>query len=393
MLWLDQDQVILIDVKAKYAKPYVRSHAELEELLQDPTVVQHVAGEPYRRVKRAESDIPPKLLAKRDRRWAVVGPIVELPNGEPNPAAFDVTERERLITAAIAAFTATGQSPPPRESIIAWMTRYWQRGMTKNALVPDYDRCGGKGKPRDAAPHAAHTGRLYKHTILTGEPAGIAITGDVLTILVKGFVYYEKMRRKSFTEALNWVWAMFFSLGVEVDKDGTVIPQLMAPHERPTNRQFRYHYDRYRKGDLTRSLKRTKGERAFNLRHRSLSGGGATQRANGPGALFLIDAFIGDLYLRSALAFYHLRLIGRPIGYYVVDVFSRMIVGISVELEGPSWFGMAGALENTASDKVAFCARYNITITPDMWPCQHLPDALLGDRGELISRNAGNLRK
>jgi hypothetical protein len=72
--------------------------------------------------------------------------------------------------------------------------------------------------------------------------------------------------------------------------------------------------------------------------------------------------------------------------YVVIDVFSRMIVGLYIGLEGPSWVGAMMALANTAADKVAFCRQFGRQIEPEDWPCHHLPATLLGDRGEIESR-------
>lgn len=49
------------------------------------------------------------------------------------------------------------------------------------------------------------------------------------------------------------------------------------------------------------------------------------------------------------------------------------------------------ALENAATDKVDYCAKYGIEITEDEWPCHHLPKFIVGDRGEMKSRNSNNL--
>ncbi|TFI52625.1 hypothetical protein BLD44_020400 [Mastigocladus laminosus UU774] len=77
--------------------------------------------------------------------------------------------------------------------------------------------------------------------------------------------------------------------------------------------------------------------------------------------------------------------------YLVVDVFSRLIVGFSVSLEGPSWLGAMLALENATTNKVKFCQEYGIEIAEAQWPSHHLPEAILADRGELLSDNANNL--
>jgi hypothetical protein len=76
--------------------------------------------------------------------------------------------------------------------------------------------------------------------------------------------------------------------------------------------------------------------------------------------------------------------------YPVQDVFSRLITGITVTLEGPSWLGAMLALENTASDKTSFCQGFGIDDV-EWWPARHLPEAILADRGELEGYNADNL--
>lgn len=59
-----------------------------------------------------------------------------------------------------------------------------------------------------------------------------------------------------------------------------------------------------------------------------------------------------------------------------------MITGIYVGLEGPSWLGAMMALDNMVSDKVQFCKKYGIDINEEQWPCHHLPEIIIADRGE-----------
>jgi hypothetical protein len=109
----------------------------------------------------------------------------------------------------------------------------------------------------------------------------------------------------------------------------------------------------------------------------------------GPGAQFQVDATVGDVYLVSQ--FDSDNIIGRPVLYFIIDAFSRMVTGMSVGLEGPSWSGLAAAITNMAADKVAFCKQYGIEISESDWQCRHVPASLLGDRGELMSKNADTL--
>ena len=45
------------------------------------------------------------------------------------------------------------------------------------------------------------------------------------------------------------------------------------------------------------------------------------------------------------------------------------------------------ALVNAASDKVKYCAEYGIEITQEQWLAHHVPEVILGDRGELAGKN------
>jgi putative transposase len=88
---------------------------------------------------------------------------------------------------------------------------------------------------------------------------------------------------------------------------------------------------------------------------------------------------------------YGIRIIGRPVIYVVIDVFSNLIVGISVSFEGPSWIGAMLALENMALDKVSFCKENGFDIEEHEWPSCGLPREILADRGELLSKNSDDL--
>jgi|TARA_R110000851_G_scaffold303726_1_gene461386 transposase InsO family protein len=106
----------------------------------------------------------------------------------------------------------------------------------------------------------------------------------------------------------------------------------------------------------------------------------------GPGARYEIDATIADLYLVAeddpAL------IIGRPVLYFVKDVFSRMVVGMYVGLENPSWVAAMVALSNAFSDKTTYCQGYGIAISKEDWPSFGLPASIMADRGELLYKQA-----
>ncbi len=165
-----------------------------------------------------------------------------------------------------------------------------------------------------------------------------------------------------------------------------MVPVLPPVHELPSFRQFKYVY--YKDRDLSNALKARKGQRHFHLRNRAVIGD-SSKTVFGPGCVYQIDATTADIYLVSSLD--RSRIIGRPTLYFLVDVFSRMIVGFNVTTENASYQAAALAIENAASDKVEFCEHYGITISREDWPCRHIPECIVADRGELEGPKADTL--
>src|SRR5699024_12801184 len=110
---------------------------------------------------------------------------------------------------------------------------------------------------------------------------------------------------------------------------------------------------------------------------------------SGPATGSQIDPTIADIYLVSSLDVN--RVIGRPVIYAVLVVYSRIITGLYVGLEGPSWFGAMLALDNMVADKVEFCKQYGIDITPEQWLTHHSPEIFIDDRGEFEDYSVENL--
>ncbi len=197
-------------------------------------------------------------------------------------------------------------------------------------------------------------------------------------------LFYENTEKMPMTQAFERILTLFFHQGKEL-RNGVFVPLLPPAAELPTFNQYRYWYTKER--DPARSIAVGDGLHACEIP------GGASlehlrQMIPGPGYLFEIHVVVGDIFLVSMLD--RRRIIGRPVIYIIVDVFSDLIVGMSVSLEGPSWQGAMLALENAALDKVTFCQEYGVDITEDDWPSQHLPKAILVGDG-LIPKFANSL--
>lgn len=79
-----------------------------------------------------------------------------------------------------------------------------------------------------------------------------------------------------------------------------------------------------------------------------------------PGEKIQIDATVADVYLVSE--FNREWIIGRPVLYFCKCVWSSMIVGFHIGLEGPNFEQARMALMNMVEDKVEYCKQFDIDI-------------------------------
>ncbi|MDR1672738.1 MAG: transposase family protein [Bacteroidales bacterium] len=315
---------------------------------------------------RPDESLNTKEQEHRARIWSIMQSVVET-----EPDIYESSAR-----AAILRRTAT-ESGIDRAYLYKLLDRYWRSGKTKNAFIPAYSNCGAKGKQR-------RTYKKRKGVLSAGDSIGKTLTdNDRKNFATAINRYYLNRNKLSFKAIYEKLLQDFYAIKSE---DDTGKLKLLAPSEVPSFRQFQYWYGKNR--DIVNETKKREGESNFELNNRSVLGK-ADYGLMGPGAQYQIDATVGDVYLVSQ--FDRSNLIGRPVIYFVVDAFSRMVTGMSVGLEGPSWTGAMMSIANMAMDKVAYCKEYGVEITKNEWPCHHVPAALLGDRGEMESKNADNL--
>lgn len=374
LLWVapGTDDLVMIEVPAARAFPFWTTRdALLAEVAAGRLIPQEL--DPFAPPALPDDGLSLRARDVRARRWRAIEPLVT------DPARRILTPHLRGALVA----QASAASAAPRDKVYRYLRLYWQGAQTPNALLPAYDHCGGRGKPRAAG--AAKRGRPSHLARADASYVGINVDNEVCAKLLRGarrFVERDKLPlRRAYDETIR----TYFHVGHEW-RDGHLVPVLPPPDLLPTLGQFTYWYGKER--TTVRAVRARVGERRFNLSHRPALAT-STEGVSGPGALYQVDATVGDLYLLSGVV--SGRVIGRPVIYLVVDAFSRMIVGFHVGLEGPSWLGIMLALENAFTDKVEFCRRHGRAIDAADWPCHHLPEALLGDRGELLSHHADHL--
>jgi hypothetical protein len=316
---------------------------------------------------RAERSISETERIHRDRLWEIMQAAVTC-----EPEIYERNARTALLHKIVEAYDIK------LSNLYPLLDRYWRSGKTKNAFIPAFHKRGNKGSVRGSTKNKI--GRKAQSGTIAGK---ILTDTDRANFTIAVKTYYLNKNKLTLQAVYEKLLADFYTNPRTTSIEHI---ELLPASERPSIRQFRYWYSKQR--DVETEQKKREGETAFELNGRAVTGR-SDFGLMGPGAQFQIDATVGDVYLVSQ--FDRSNLVGRPVLYFVIDAFSRMITGMSVGLEGPSWIGMASTITNMATDKVAFCQEYGIDITESEWPCRHLPSVLRGDRGELISKNADNL--
>ncbi len=139
---------------------------------------------------------------------------------------------------------------------------------------------------------------------------------------------------------------------------------------------FQHYY--YRRGYHKHPQKIISREGLSNYQrnHRPMYGSSAAWR--GTVGTYQMDATEADIYLVSR--FDRSVVIGRPYIYLAVDTATELIAGIYVGMEAGET-AMLKCLANAASDKVAFCQSFGVTITAQQWPNHGMPHELVTDKG------------
>ena len=153
-------------------------------------------------------------------------------------------------------------------------------------------------------------------------------------------------------------------------------PEGEMDSDAPTWSQFRHYY--YGHGfhrDPQKIIARD-GLTKYQRDYRPAWGSSAGWRAQ-PGS-YQMDATQADIYLVSRQD--RSIVVGRPYIYLAVDTATHLIAGVYVGYSCDETAVMA-CIAQAASDKVEYCARYGIEITPEQWPSAGMPSEIITDQG------------
>lgn len=350
--------VIWIRLDLENAFPIEVSRTEILKGLEDGNIERAI--DPHESLALIQPEKESIQEIKRDQNYALIYPLIS------HELFYIPAQRGKIISEIMDQHEAT------KQTIYRLARRYWQRGQTPNALLPDYRNSGAKGKKRIAKDKKLGRPRIYN------SEQGINVNEDIEKLFYRTIkLFFLKDNKHS----LPFVYRKFQTTYKNLYPD-------TAESDIPTIWQFKYYYEKEFK--KIQSIKARIGTSNYRKDYRPLQSTSNAQ-ALGPGARYEIDATIADIYLVSNSN--PESIVGRPTIYFVIDVFSRLVAGFYIGFESPSYLAAIQALNIAMTDKVQYCAEYGISIQPEDWPAVGLPDALLADRGELLGYQIEALEK
>lgn len=375
ILWINplEDLVVTISIIDKNDLPKFKSLSSVKQEIIDGILMKREV-DPYMKFMVSDDKLTPKEIQFRDHAWGLIQEMVEI-----EPHIFDSKERYRMIKESMAKHNKS------KNLYYKYLRYYWTGGKMVNALIPRFRKCGNPGKPKNPKRKMGRPRETKK--AVSPEMEGILINEGIRRIFDKVIrdIYLKVNRRDSVRFTYIQMLKNHFAINTEI-RNNVEKPIIPPEYKVPSIAQLRYHIKK--NYPRKKRVMAREGGVTFNRDFRPLLGS-ETRKATGPGQIFEVDATVADVYLVNSDD--PNQIIGRPVVYIVVDVWSHMIVGFYVGLEGPSWQGIMMALENTVMDKVEFSAQYDIEIESDEWPCHHMPETFYADRGEMESKNADSL--
>lgn len=357
------DDVLVIELSTNPTKPWWMEKSILLEEIDSGAAVLSPERVPMH-LLRSEDQISENEKNSRDRNWSLVRALVE------NQTALDILTSNFGALVSNHAMTMGVD----RKQIYRLLYRYWSMGQTRNAFLWNTSACGGRGQKKSRV-SGIIPGRPAKYLGVVSEDGAIMLESRHLAHIRLAYGRVASGRCGTLQDAHKWMLNKFYRERLTDGSKGDVVQGSY-----PSINQLRHNGKLF--FDALYKLKKRGGAIRYNKDHRPLVGS-ASMGLFGAGHRYEIDSTIADVYLVHRVN--RLWLIGRPVLYVVVDTFTRMIVGIHVGLEGPSWNGARHAIYNACTPKVDFCKRYGIDIDEFDWPCSHLPVELVADRAELLS--------
>ena len=362
------DQVFLINLDTTARFPVSVPYFELVELI-DSEKIELLEFELDPRITLDEEHMTEAFKRKANRRYKDIVPLL---------TDLDATIRnargDNLIadTAKLA-----GKS---RDYIYNTFNSFLRNGCRKWGLgLPQ-----GKDANREIKPR--------QYAVKTGRPAAVPQGKVPDERDYKAFEWgerkYKQANGPSITKVMELIHKKFYYLSKsklskhEQRLSGELHRIVLKPlDEMPTENQFKYWLISKNGGSLPKRDKKRKNavEYAANNAGRS---GDAFMHVTAPGQLYQLDETPFDEEVVSIFDEARQTKLGKATLYFVRDVWSWGIAGVYITTHNPSYATAKEALFNAIRNKADFLEEISSPISPEQWPIEGAPQALLVDNAE-----------
>lgn len=341
---INRRNIFIININKKYEWNKVIEEGNLEKLFE----IGEAKEVEDKTLIISDNELTEEMIKKRNFYYEVVSFLMK---SSPDYEIYYRGLREPIIQETMVKYNLS------YSTIKRVFCEYVRNGKVANSLVPKLFNCGGKGKER-----------------VIKNRDGVIIDLKIKELFKTGInKYYNNTKKNSLKTCYELIIRDYLK---ENPKS-----------EIPTINQFYYWYKKISKDNKQKEITKRFGSRIYQQTSRAIVGN-SLDDALSPAELYQIDSTILDVYIVSKLN--RNLIIGRPVLYLVIDVYSRLITGINVTIEPfNSYEGVKGALINTMSDKVKYCEKFGIKINNE-WNVKCIPSRILADRGELLSKNIEN---
>lgn len=198
---------------------------------------------------------------------------------------------------------------------------------------------------------------------------------------------YKKNPVSTLIDAYKELIIKFYSN--EICEKGIATRVKFPPEMRPSYRQFYYYYSKA--VPEKDRLKKRMGAKDYRNNKRVFTGS-AMDNVLGPGDIIEMDAHELDISMVSQE--YPDGCVGRPILYLMIDVYTRMILAVSVALDNNSVVAATNCFMNLVKNKTELLQEFNISFEgkngitiDDIWPSYVCPNRLRFDHGADFTSN------
>lgn len=246
--------------------------------------------------------------------------------------------------------------------------KYMQSGMKDCTLVDSRYLGTNKGKEYNLEKKSGAG-------LNDGKVSSDITHADIIKYFEEALKEYRSGRAESFKACYDRMNMLHF-MQTEI-VNGVPTLRLKPASERPSMRQFIYYANKKLTKQEKDMIKTSAQEQRNNKR---LITSDSMYGVNGPGDMVEIDACEVDVSLVSSSD--PNQSIGRPVVYFMIDVFTRLIVAVSVSFDNNSILGITNLFLNLADNKKEYCKRFGIDFDNErLWPSNFIPRRLRVDRG------------